>query len=58
MEYVAEAIRRVIRPEVVRKWMCRPVPALDGRTPAELVQEGRYEEIAKLMRSIDQGAEG
>jgi len=37
-------------------WMKAPLPALDGRTPAELVADGRTDEAMACLRAATPGA--
>jgi len=37
-------------------WMKAPLPALDGRTPAELVADGRTDEVLACLRAVKPGA--
>jgi len=37
-------------------WMNEPLPQFDGRTPAQLVSEGREEEVLRYIASLKSGA--
>lgn len=39
-------------------WMSDPLPALDGKTPAQLVSDGREEDVLAYIDSLKPGASG
>lgn len=39
-------------------WMNQPLPSFDGRTPAQLVGDGREEEVLRYIDSLGAGASG
>lgn len=39
-------------------WMNQPLPSFDGRTPAQLVGDGREEEVLRYIESLKTGAAG
>lgn len=50
---VMHAARAVLgTDEAADAWMNTPAPALGGRTPAELVGEGRHDEVLALVASL------
>ncbi|MGJ7914162.1 MbcA/ParS/Xre antitoxin family protein [Massilia sp. LXY-6] len=50
---VMHAVRAVLgSDDAAGAWMEAPLPALDGRTPAELVGEGRADEVLAQVRSL------
>lgn len=44
--------------EAASAWMEQPLPALGGKTPAQLVGEGRVEDVLGYLSSLKQGASG
>jgi uncharacterized protein (DUF2384 family) len=42
--------------DAANEWMNRPLAAFDGKTPAQLVGEGREMEVLAHVRSIESGA--
>lgn len=42
--------------DAANAWMNAPLAALDGKTPAELVGEGRTEEVLAQVASVKGGA--
>ena len=44
-----------LSPDAARAWMWRAAPALDGRTPADLLLEGRIEPLTRLLMRINLG---
>lgn len=39
-------------------WMNEPLPSLEGRTPAQLVGEGRADDVLRYIDSLKSGASG
>lgn len=39
-------------------WMNEPLPALDGKTPAQLVSDGREDDVLGYIDSLKPGASG
>ena len=50
---VMHAVRAVAgNDDAASAWMETPLPAFDGRTPAQLVNEGRADEVLAHVRSL------
>jgi uncharacterized protein (DUF2384 family) len=50
---VMHAMRAVAgNDDAASAWMEAPLPAFDGRTPAQLVNEGRADEVLAHVRSL------
>ena len=50
---VMHAVRAVAGDDdAASAWMEAPLPAFDGRTPAQLVNEGRADEVLAHVRSL------
>jgi uncharacterized protein (DUF2384 family) len=51
---VMHAVRAVAgNDDAASAWMEAPLPAFDGRTPAQLVNEGRADEVLAHVRSLE-----
>lgn len=50
-----ERLKQLYTPTDAHDWVLARQPLLDGRTPAELLQAGRVDEV---LRAIDQLADG
>lgn len=44
--------------DAAHAWMNAPLPALDGRTPAELVNDGREEDVLAYLGTLPSGSSG
>lgn len=44
-----------VSPRAAREWLRTPVPALDGRRPLDLLEEGRIELLTRLLMRINLG---
>ena len=53
---VMHAIKSVVgNDDAANTWMTAPLPAFEGRTPAELVGNGRAEEVLAYIRTLKPG---
>ncbi|MFC5459900.1 MbcA/ParS/Xre antitoxin family protein [Massilia niabensis] len=53
---VMHAIKGVVgNDDAANAWMSAPLPAFEGRTPAELVGNGRAEEVLGHIRTLQPG---
>jgi uncharacterized protein (DUF2384 family) len=53
---LAELTRRLgqaVRPEAISVWLNRPVLALDDQKPIELIAQGQYKQVARLIAEIE-----
>jgi transcriptional regulator with XRE-family HTH domain len=55
LEYIVQRLGELYTPEEARLWIFQRHKALGGRTPAELIRDGRMDEV---LRAIDQLADG
>lgn len=46
----------VVTPGAAREWLRTPVPALGGRRPIDLLEEGRIEPLTRLLMRMNLGA--
>jgi transcriptional regulator with XRE-family HTH domain len=45
----------LVAPGAARQWLRTPVPALDGRTPLDLLDQGRIEPLTRLLMRMNLG---
>lgn len=55
LEYIVMRLRELYSPEEARLWVFSRHKALDDERPADLIQQGRTDEV---LQAIDQLAEG
>jgi len=55
LEFIVMRLTALDPPEALRLWLFSRHQALDGRRPADLIEEGR---IDAVLRAIDQRADG
>jgi putative toxin-antitoxin system antitoxin component (TIGR02293 family) len=55
LDYIVERLRELYTGEEARAWLFQRHKALDGKRPADLIHDGRIEEV---LRAIDQLADG
>ncbi len=58
LDELAREIQRTMRPEVIPRWLDRPIPAFDGRTPREMIHDGRSETVLGALLSLNHGSGG
>ena len=51
---IGSRLQRHFRPEKSMEWFCMPHPDLGNKAPAELVAEGRVEEVLELIDQLDE----
>lgn len=51
---LSERLLRVMDPEYIPVWMNKPVPALDDRKPLELISEGEYLQVARIVSALEE----
>ena len=57
LNYVAEQMAQYYEPDDARMWLYRPNAQLKGsKTPAEMIEEGRTDEVLRLIERIAAGA--
>ena len=54
LEYIVQRLRELYEPEEARLWIFSRHKALDDQRPADLIQQGRTDEV---LRAIDQLAD-
>ncbi len=45
----------LVSPGAAREWLRTPVPALDGRRPIDLLEQGRIEPLTRLLMRMNLG---
>ena len=52
LEYIVDQLADFYEPNEARQWMFSPQRLLDGRSPAELIQEGRIDDVRHLVNQM------
>ena len=52
LEYIVDELSDFYDPQEARLWLFSRQKLLDGRTPAELIQKGRAEEVRSLVAQL------
>lgn len=55
LEELVREIQRTMRPEAIRDWLDRPVPALEEHTPRSMVLRGRSETVLGFLFALNAG---
>jgi hypothetical protein len=55
LEDLVREITNTMREEVIPEWMNRSVPAFEGRTPREMILDGRSETVLGVLLSLNYG---
>ena len=55
LDDLVREIQRTMRPEAIRSWLDRAIPALDGETPREMILKGRSETVLGMLISLNAG---
>jgi uncharacterized protein (DUF2384 family) len=50
---IAERLAAVLGPERVPVWLNKPVPALDHRKPLDVIAEGGYEQVSRVVAEFE-----
>jgi hypothetical protein len=58
LDDLAREIQRTMRPEVIPQWLDRPILAFEGRTPREMILDGRSETVLGSLLSLNHGYGG
>lgn len=51
---ISERLLRVMDPEYIPVWMNKPVPALGDRKPLDLIGEGEYLLVARVVSALEE----
>ena len=52
LEYVIDQLSDIYEPNEARQWLFSPQKLLDGLSPASLIQDGRIEEVRRLVNQV------
>ena len=52
LEYLVDQLADFYKPDEARQWMFAPQRLLAGASPAELIREGRIDEVMRLVAQI------
>jgi transcriptional regulator with XRE-family HTH domain len=52
LEYIVDQLSDFYEPNEARQWLFSPQKLLNGASPASLIQEGRIEEVMRLVNQI------
>ncbi len=55
LDDLVREIRRTMRPATIRPWLDRPIPALQGATPKQMILQGRSETVLGMLISLNAG---
>jgi Antitoxin Xre/MbcA/ParS C-terminal toxin-binding domain len=56
LEYVVDQLADFYDPEEINLWLISRQKLLGGKIPAELIQEGRIDEVIRIVEQLRQGA--
>ena len=52
LEYIVDQLADFYQPDEARQWLFAPQKLLDGVSPAELIQNGRIDDVMKLVNQL------
>jgi len=44
---------RVMDPSYISIWMRKPIPALDDRKPLDVIRDGDYREVSRIVAALE-----
>jgi len=50
---IVERLVRLMDPDYIAVWLRKPIPALDDRKPLDVIREGDYREVSKLVAALE-----
>ena len=50
---LVERLRRVMEPAYVPVWLAKPQVALDDERPIDVIADGRYREVSRLVAELE-----
>lgn len=53
--YIVEQLSEMYEPDEARLWLLSPQKLFKGRKPVELIKEGRYQEVLKIVHQLQEG---
>ncbi len=55
LEFIVDQLSDFYGPNEARQWLFSPQKYLNGRKPSELIQEGKIEEVRRLVNQLRDG---
>ncbi|HEV7600701.1 MAG TPA: antitoxin Xre/MbcA/ParS toxin-binding domain-containing protein [Bradyrhizobium sp.] len=55
LEYVVDQLSEFYEPNEARQWIFSPQKFLNGSSPAELIREGKIDEVRRLVNQLREG---
>ena len=55
LEFIVDQLSDLYEPNEARQWIFSPQKLLDGVSPAELIRDGRIDEVRRLVNQIRDG---
>lgn len=52
LEYICDQLADFYEPNEARQWIFAPQKLLDGVSPASLIQDGKIEDVMRLVRQL------
>ncbi len=52
LEYIVDQLSDFYEPNEARQWIFAPQRHLDGRSPAELIRDGKIDEVMNLVNQL------
>lgn len=56
LDWLADQLSSIYEPDEARLWLFSPHAELDGNSPAELIAEGRIDEVLAVIDRLQSGA--
>jgi transcriptional regulator with XRE-family HTH domain len=55
LEFIVDQLGDFYEPNEARQWLFSPQKLLQGRSPAELIREGKIDEVRRLVNQLRDG---
>jgi uncharacterized protein (DUF2384 family) len=55
LEFIVDQLADFYQPDEARQWIFAPQKLLGGASPAELIREGRIDEVRRLVNQLREG---
>jgi len=50
---IVQRLIRIMEPSYVSIWLRRPIPALDDRKPLDMIRDGDYREVSRIVAALE-----
>lgn len=50
---IVDRLIRIMDPSYVSIWLRKPIPALNDRKPIDMIREGDYREVSKIVAALE-----